>query len=59
MGVTLVAGLIGIAGIITFLGLMVIWVPAPPLIIICVGVIALLIYDFVGDLREESEKRRP
>lgn len=59
MGVTLVAGLIGIAGITVFMGLMVIWVPAPPLIIISVGVIALLIYDFLGDLRQESEKRRP
>jgi hypothetical protein len=58
MGVTLAAGLIGIAGIFTFLGIMLIWVPALPLIIICVGVMALLVYDFIGDLREEAGKRR-
>jgi hypothetical protein len=58
MGVTLVAGLIGIAGMVVFLGIMLIWVPALPLIIICVGVMLLLVYDFVGSLREEAEKRR-
>jgi hypothetical protein len=35
---------------------MVIWVPAPPLIIICVFVIGLLVYDFVLSLREEGAK---
>ena len=34
-----------------FLGFMVVWVPAPPLIIIVVVVMALLIYDFVQTLR--------
>ena len=59
MGVTLVAGLIGIAGMVAFLGIMLIWVPALPLIIICGGVMLLLLYDFAGSLREEGEKRRP
>jgi hypothetical protein len=58
MGVTLAAGIIGMAGIFAFLGFMLVWVPALPLIIICVGVMALLIYDFYGSLREEAEKRR-
>ena len=37
-----------------FLGIMVWWVKALPLIIIIVGVLALLIYDFVQELRAAS-----
>lgn len=48
---TLIAGVIGIAMVMTFLGFMIVWVPAPPLIIIVVGVMALLVYDFVQTLR--------
>ena len=48
---TLIAGAIGIAMVVTFLGFMVVWVPEPPLIIIVVGVMALLVYDFVMTLR--------
>ena len=48
---TLVTGLIGIAGVMTFLGIMVWWVPAPPLIMIVVFVMLLLIWDFVQTLR--------
>ena len=44
---TLITGIIGIAMLIAFLGVMVWWVPAPPLIIIIVAVVGLLIYDFV------------
>ena len=51
MIMTLITGLIGIAGVMTFLGLMIIWVPAPPLIIIVVVVMALLIWDFIQTLR--------
>ena len=58
MGTILFSGIIGIAGLATFLGLMLIWVPAPPLIAICVSVMLLLIYDFMKELRAESEKRR-
>jgi hypothetical protein len=47
----LIAGAIGIAMVVTFLGFMIVWVPAPPLIIIVVGVMALLVYDFVMTLR--------
>jgi hypothetical protein len=47
----LISGIIGIAGVMTFLGLMLIWVPAPPLIIIVVAVMLLLVYDFVQTLR--------
>lgn len=58
MGVTTFAGILGIGGLVVFMGIMLIWVPAPPLIIICVGVLLLLIYDFVSELREEAAKRR-
>lgn len=58
MGTILFSGLLGIGGLAVFLGIMLIWVPALPLIIICVGVLLLLIYDFVNELRAESAKRR-
>jgi hypothetical protein len=48
---TLITGLIGLAGVMAFLGFMLVWVPAPPLIIIVVGVMLLLVYDFVQTVR--------
>ncbi len=47
----LIAGIIGIGALATFLGIMLWWVKAPPLIIIVLVVMALLIYDFVQTLR--------
>ena len=47
----LITGIIGLAMVIAFLGFMVVWVPAPPLIIIMVGVMILALYDFVQSLR--------
>ena len=47
----LFAGIIGIALVVTFLGIMVWWVQALPLIIIIVFVLALLIYDWIKTLR--------
>ena len=38
-----ISGIIGIALVIAFLGVMLVWVPAPPLIIIVVSVMLLLI----------------
>ena len=55
MMMILITGLIGIAMLATFLGIMVWWVKALPLIIIVVGVLALLIYDFVQELRAASK----
>jgi hypothetical protein len=46
-----VSGIIGIAMFLGFLGFMLVWVPAPPLIVIVVICAALLIYDFVQTLR--------
>jgi hypothetical protein len=51
---TLITGIIGIALLLGFVGIMVWWVKAVPLIIIFACCIALLIYDFVRTLREES-----
>ena len=46
-----IPGIIGIALVTTFLGIMVWWVQALPLIIIVVGVLILLIYDWIKTLR--------
>jgi hypothetical protein len=51
MMMLLITGLIGIAMLAVFLGIMVWWVKAPPLIIIVIGVLLLLLYDFVNELR--------
>jgi hypothetical protein len=58
MGMTLITGIIGIAMVCTFLGFMVVWVKAPPLIIIVIGTMLLLIYDFVQTLRYGEGGRR-
>ena len=47
----MITGLIGIAMLVGFLGFMLVWVKAIPLIIIVVLVVSLLIYDFVQTLR--------
>ena len=51
MIMNLVCGVVAIAMVVIFMGIMVWWVPAPPLIIICVVVLSLLLYDFVQTLR--------
>ena len=51
MILTLITGLIGIAMVVIFLGFMVWWVKALPIIVIVVVVMALLIYDFVQTFR--------
>jgi hypothetical protein len=54
-----ITGIVGIAGLATFLGIMVWWVPAPPLIIIMVGVTLLLVVDFVQSVfnRDDGTRR--
>lgn len=47
----LVTGVIGIAILLVFLGILVWWVKALPLTVIVVAVVALLLYDFVRTLR--------
>jgi hypothetical protein len=47
----LVTGIVGIVMVTVFMGFMVVWVPAPPLIIICLAVLALLVHDFIRTIR--------
>ena len=46
-----ITGLIGIIGLSLFLGIMLWWVQALPLIIIVVSVLLLLLYDWVQTVR--------
>jgi hypothetical protein len=48
---TVVAGIFGIGLLVAFLGFMLVWTVALPLIIICVVVVALLIYDWINTVR--------
>ena len=47
----LVTGIIGIALLLVFLGIMAWWIKALPFTIIVVGVVLLMLYDFVRTLR--------
>ena len=53
-----ITGIIGIVLVISFLGFMLVWVPAPPLIVIVVLVMGLLIGDFVQSLRSGNGNGR-
>ena len=46
-----ITGFIGIAGLGVFLGILLWWIKAPPLIVIGVVVMLLLLVDFVQSLR--------
>jgi hypothetical protein len=50
----LVTGIFGIAVLCVFLGILLWWIKALPLIIIVFGVVALLLIDFVQSLRTGS-----
>ena len=54
MMMTLVTGIIGIAMVLGFLGIMLWWVKALPLIIIVGVVLLMLLYDFVQAVRESG-----
>lgn len=54
----LIAGIVGIAMLAAFLGFMIVWVPAPPLIVIVVIALVLLSYDLVMELRAERARER-
>jgi hypothetical protein len=53
----LITGILGIAMVVSFLAVMLIWVPAPPLIAIVVLVMAMLVYDFVKSFRSGGNGR--
>lgn len=48
---TLITGLVGIAMLLAFLGILVWWIKALPFTIIVVVVVLLVLYDFVRTLR--------
>jgi len=48
---TLVTGIVGIAMMVVFLGFLVWWIKALPFTIIAVGVVLLMLWDFVQTLR--------
>jgi len=50
----LVTGIAGIAILLGFLGILLWWIKALPLIIIVVGVVLMLLYDFVQTLRHDE-----
>ncbi len=52
-----ITGIIGILLVASFLTFMLVWVPAPPLIIIVIAVMAMLIVDFVQSLRSNGNGR--
>ncbi|HEY4767935.1 MAG TPA: hypothetical protein VII26_03270 [Candidatus Limnocylindria bacterium] len=56
---TLITGIVGIAMLVTFLGFLVWWIKDLPFTIIVVGVVLLLLYDFVRVLLygEEGVRR--
>jgi hypothetical protein len=58
MMTALISGIIGIGMLIGFVGVMVWWVKALPLIIIFAVVISLLIYDFVRTVLYGEEGAR-
>ena len=51
MNITILTGLIGIALLFSFVGFMVVWVKALPLIVIVLIVGAMVIWDFVQTVR--------
>jgi hypothetical protein len=55
----LITGVLGIAMLGAFLGIMLVWVPALPLIVIVVTVMLLLVYDFVMTVRYGENHATP
>jgi hypothetical protein len=53
----LITGIIGLAGVMVFLGILLWWTKALPLIIICVLVMALLVIDFVKSFGTNNNSR--
>lgn len=53
-----ITGIIGIAAVCVFLGILVWWIKALPLTIIIVSVVVLLIVDFVQSLRTGNGAKR-
>jgi len=54
---TLIPGVIGILLVLAFLGVLIVKVLAVPLVIIAIGTLGLIIYDFIKTVREERAPR--
>jgi hypothetical protein len=50
----LVTGIVGIAMMVVFLGFLVWWIKALPFTIIVLGVVLLMLWDFVQTLRSDN-----
>ena len=51
---TLITGIIGLAMLVAFLGILLWWIKAPSLIVIVVAVLVLQVWDFVQTLRSSD-----
>lgn len=51
---TLITGIVGIAMLVAFLGVLLWWIRAVPLMIVVASVILLLLYDFTRTLRQDE-----
>lgn len=54
MTMNLITGLIGIALLVGFLGIMMWWIKAVPIILICLIAVGLLVEDFVAELKRTN-----
>jgi hypothetical protein len=59
MTMLVITGLFGIAMLVLFLGIILWWIKALPLILIVVVVVALLLYDFLLELRTAAADAPP
>ncbi|WP_341702678.1 hypothetical protein [Ferrovibrio sp.] len=50
----LITGLVGIILLCGFLGILMVWIKAPPLVIIMLVVIAMMVFDFIRSMRDTS-----
>jgi hypothetical protein len=53
--VNLITWLVGITMLLAFLGVLMWWIKALPLVILVVSVILLVVYDFVRTLRQGNK----
>jgi hypothetical protein len=55
---TFITGIIGIAMVVAFLGVLAWWIKALPFTIIVIGVVLMLLWDFVATLRSGNATGR-
>ena len=52
LGLNLITGILGILILVAFVGTMVFWLKSVPLAVICVLIVALMVYDLFISLKE-------